>query len=639
MFDDNGDKQVQRNQLLAIVLMTVLVLVWSYFFIPTPTPRTSKDKVADNTPTQEIVEEDNLLSTTTVSVRMKDETNPSPNQESPVLSLPPIVEDTELLSNNEITLSNAKLELVFTRVGARLKRATVKLGSNGEDSIQLVPTSSLIPDSKASLPLGLLFSDPLVGDELNSRRWEVEESPAPNTALFRIEIPEYATIRKKIVLHDDIHLMSVTVSYTNLSNQRRLLGLDRKEPGFSLYWAPNVASGDLKKGAGQSIVWRKGETNTYYATPRIKPRPDSWYNERVLDPEWAAICSAYFTVALKPQYDAPDAWFYGTPTVFTLGVGTPRAELVPGETAEYSWQVYIGPRGRQALNEAWASLKTVHAFFTSVTIMDQFAKLLLVILVWFHDNVIANYGLAIIFLTLLVRIAMFPLTWKSMLSMKRMSALAPEVERIKQECGDDHQEMNKRIMEMYRERGVSPLGGCLPMLLQMPVFIALYRMLWTAFELRRAPFMLWINDLSEPDRLMRLPFSIPLPFSELSLESLNLLPILMAVTMVVSQKLMPVSGPAQTPQQKTLMTIMPFFFALITYNMASGLNLYILVSTLLGIAQNYIIKGIPVNVEPVKVKKPAKPRHFYDVVRAKQREINKEMRKQKQRSRRRKDSS
>jgi len=372
------------------------------------------------------------------------------------------------------------------------------------------------------------------------------------------------------------------------------------------------------------------------------PQNGSWYNQRILDPEWAAICSAYFTVALKPEFEPADVWFHGTPNVFRVGLGAPRTELAPGATVEYDYLAYMGPRSQTALHDPslrdkWDSLQTALAFFTTFTFMDWFAKLLLTILIWFHDTVIANYGLAIIFLTLIVRIVMFPLTWKSMLSMKKMSKLAPEMEKLKAECGDDQQELQKRMMELYRERGVSPLGGCLPMLLQMPVFIALYRMLWSAFELRGAPFMLWITDLSEPDRLLMLPFKIPLPFSELPLESLNLLPILMAVAMVVSQKLMPMSGPVQNQQQKVLMTFMPIFFAVITYNMASGLNLYILVSTLLGIAQNFLIQGMDVDVEPVKRKKPAKPRHFYDLARARQREMNKEIRKQKQRSRKRKD--
>jgi len=632
LLDDNRDKELQRNQLLAILLMTVLVIGWTYFFLPTQQPK----PVSETAPT----------------AAEEGETTHTPAPEAPATAdfpgkgpghavdapLPPLAEAPENPADDEITLANGVLELTFTRVGARLKRAHVLLGKDGADSIQLAPETPLLADAEAVYPLGLLFSDSTLGDALNYRRWELLERPDARTVSFQIEIPEYARLVKSFTLEEDAHVVAARIAYTNLGGAPQLLGLDRKEPAFSLYWGPNVASGDLKKGAGQSIVWRKDGANTYRTTSKLSlPADGAWYNERILDAEWAAICSAYFAVALKPEFEMAGVWFHGTPALFRVGVGAPRVELAPRETVEYPYLVYMGPRGRNALRAAWPSLESVLAFFTTFTIMDSFAKLLLTILVWFHDNVIANYGLAIIFLTLIVRLVMFPLTWKSMLSMKKMSKLAPEMEKLKAEYGDDQQELQKQMMQLYRDRGVSPLGGCLPMLLQMPVFIALYRMLWSAFELRRAPFVFWITDLSEPDRLFMLPFQIPLPFSELPLESLNLLPILMAASMVVSQKLMPMSGPAQNPQQKMLMTLMPVFFAVITYNMASGLNLYILVSTLLGIAQNYIIQRIDVDVEPVKKKKPAKPRHFYDLARAKQREMNKEIRKQKQRSRRRKD--
>lgn len=635
MLDDNRDKQLQRNQLLAILLMTVLVVAWTYFFLPSsPTKPAAPDLAGEQVEGEQRAGQ-SLTADAPASAPSNVEAAGSPPGS---VSLPPPAEAPASPEVDEVSLSNAHLDLVFTRVGARLKRATVRLGKEDADSIQLVPQSLLLDDAESVYPLGLLFSDPNLGDALNYRRWELIPSSAQNEVTFEIEAPGYARIRKGFVLSEDTHQLEVRVGYTNLGEEKRLLGMDRKDPAFSLYWGPNVSSGDLQKGSRQNVVWRKDGSNAYVATSKFKlPGGGAWYNDRVLDPEWAAISSAYFVVALKPDFEFADAWYHGTPGLFRLGVGAPRAELGAGESVEYVYQAYMGPRGRQALRNAWPGLDTVLAFFTTFTIMDQFAKLLLTILVWFHDHAIANYGLAIIFLTLLVRIVMFPLTWKSMLSMKKMSMLAPEMEKIKQECKEDQQEMQKRIMEMYRERGVSPLGGCLPMLLQMPVFIALYRMLWSAFELRRAPFLFWIQDLSEPDRLMMLPFSIPLPFSELPLESLNLLPILMALSMVASQKLMPMSGPVQTAQQKTLMTIMPVFFAVITYNMASGLNLYILVSTLLGIAQNYFVRGIQVDVEPVKRKKPSKPRHFYDIARAKQREMNKEIRKQKQRGRRRKD--
>ncbi len=637
MLDDNRDKELQRNQLLAILLMTVLVIGWAYFFLPDtqPPPERASETVA---------EEDDARTGPLDRDRAPGQVPPaerdpfSDDPDTDVL-LPPVAEAPEDPAQDEVSLSNQRLELVFTRVGARLKRATVLLGEDGRDSIQLVPETPILDDADVVYPLGLLFHDGLLDDELNYRRWEVLEAET-HTLSFQIEAPGYARVVKTVTLEEDAHVAEVRVAYTNLTDQPVLLGRDRTEPAFSLYWGPNVASGDLTKGGGQNIVWRKDNANTYQRTSRLSlpEAPGAWYNQRVLDPDWGAISSAYFVVALKPTFDLADFWFHGTDHMFRFGIGAPRTELAADETAEYTYLAYMGPRGRNALREAWPSLESVLAFFTTFTFMDWFSKLLLTILIWFHDNVVANYGLAIIFLTVIVRTVMFPLTWKSMLSMKKMQKLAPEMEKLKAECGDDQQELQKRMMEMYRERGVSPLGGCLPMLLQMPVFIALYRMLWSAFELRRAPFVFWIQDLSEPDRLMMLPFQIPLPFTDIPLESLNLLPILMACSMVVSQKLMPMSGPVQNPQQKMLMTFMPVLFAVITYNMASGLNLYILVSTLLGIAQNFIIQRMDVDVEPVKRKKPGKPKHFYDVARAKQREMNKEMRKKKQRPRRRKDA-
>ncbi len=341
--------------------------------------------------------------------------------------------------------------------------------------------------------------------------------------------------------------------------------------------------------------------------------------------------SAYFVVAMKPGFEQAKGWAVGNPQHFRVGLGAPRAEVAPGETVSWQYRVYLGPNKGEPLAAAWEGLDQVWKFFTMFEVMDKFAKLLLGVLKWFHGNVLANYGLAIIFLTVLVRGAMFPLTLKSMKSMKKMQMLAPEMEKLKQEVGDDQQELQKRMMELYKERGVNPLGGCLPILLQLPVFIALYRMLWSAIELRRAPFMLWIQDLSEPDRLLQLPFEIPLPFGASGIDSLNLLPILMGVSMLLSQKLMPTSGPAQNPQQKMLMNLMPVIFSVLFYNMAAGLCLYILTSTLLGIAQNYFVH---VSDAELKAKKPKKKprlagRHFYSAAQARKREMAKEIRREK----------
>jgi YidC/Oxa1 family membrane protein insertase len=259
--------------------------------------------------------------------------------------------------------------------------------------------------------------------------------------------------------------------------------------------------------------------------------------------------------------------------------------------------------------------------------MDWFAKLLLGLLNWFYAY-IPNYGLGIIFLTVIVRVAIYPLTLKSMKSMKKMQLLGPEMEELKKKYGDNQQELNKKMMEIYKERGVNPLGGCLPLILQMPVFIAFYRMLWNAFELRGAPFVGWITDLSKPDRMFPMPWMANVPFLGPMFEYLNLLPILMGVAMVLSQKVMPVSGPAQNPQQKMMMNIMPVVFSFMCYNMASGLNLYILTSTILGVVQQKFIRVADAELKEKK-KAPSKRQHFYTAAMARKRQVTREAKKEK----------
>jgi YidC/Oxa1 family membrane protein insertase len=257
--------------------------------------------------------------------------------------------------------------------------------------------------------------------------------------------------------------------------------------------------------------------------------------------------------------------------------------------------------------------------------MDWFAKLLLSVM-HFSYSVIPNWGVAIILLTIVARTLMFPLTLKSMKSMKKMQVLAPEIKEIQEKYKDDQQEASRKMMELYRERGINPMGGCFPMLLQMPIFFALYRMLWYAYELRGAPF-LWVDDLSQPDQL----FTFPWADSDITflhyVGALNILPLLGAAALLISQKLMPTSGPSQNPQQKLIMTLMPVMFTVFLYNMAAGLNLYILTSTVLGIGQNYLVRLSDRDVEEAKEKKarrtPRKRRDFYSAAQQRRRRIAK----------------
>ncbi|MBI2433191.1 MAG: membrane protein insertase YidC [Candidatus Hydrogenedentes bacterium] len=615
MLNDNRDKELQRNQIIAIVLMTVLVVVWSYFFLPPPQTPPPAPAPGVTPPTEQA---------------------PAPPAEAaPVtiagVELPPVAEAADP-ALDEVALENEYLQLVLTRVGARLKQAKVILGKAGEDSVQLVPPSEH-PDGESVYPLGVQFASDYLGSELDRRRWEVAPASAASTATFSIQVGE-TLITKTFRLGTAPREVEVDVTVANMGAEPRVFGIDTKEPAFSLVWAPNVQSGDLGKGLQQEVVWRQsGQMQHHQTTDIPAPVEGAPFSDRVSDPEYVAIKSAYFAVALKPEFTPAEGWVLGSEgqPVFSTAVAAPRVVAAPGEQVSRSFKVYLGPTQLAALKQAWPGLDSLLQFFTMFTIMDVFAKFLLSILHWFYSNVYANYGVAIIFLTIVVRTVLFPLTLKSMRSMKKMQKLAPEMEKLKAEVGDDQQELQKRMMALYRERGVNPLGGCLPLLLQTPIFLALYRVYWSAFELRRAPFMFWIKDLSEPDRLYTFSFTIPIPFSSTGINSLNLLPLLMGVAMIMSTELMPSSGAVQNQQQKIIMKVVPIVFSLACYNMASGLNLYILVSTLLGIVQNYFVHVSDVDVQKkVKPSRPAsRSKNFYTAALARKRQMTREAKREK----------
>ena len=607
--DDNRDKETMRNQLIAIVLMTVLFVAWFKWFMPTPQPKKPVPAPQQQAQTQ------------APKKPAPKEAPKSPATTPGGFELPPIPTITDPVAE-EVTIGNDHIELVFTRIGGRLKRATVLLG---KDSVQLVPTASG-PDTEVIYPLGLRFAEEQLGDALDWRRFDAERDPSGKAVTFSLTVPTQFTLRKHFSLGEKPNLIEARVEYENIEDKPRVLGMDQT-PAYVLAWGPDVHSGDIAMGIKQSLMWYKeGRDESLAITSMTAGANGEAFLKTVPGAEWIAVRSAYFVVAFKPDFEGSLAWASGAPKDFRFGLAVPRFEAAPKTVQSNAFEVYVGPSEQKTLAEGWKTLPTVLRFFSPPwTPLDSFAKLLLRILNWFHTYVIANYGLAIIFLTILVRLGMYPLTLKSMKSMKKMQLLGPEMEELKAKYKDDAQELNKKMMELYKGRGVNPLGGCLPMVLQMPVFIALYRMLWSAFELRGAPFYGWITDLSQPDKLMALPFMAQVPFLGATFHHLNILPILMGLSMLVSQKVMPVSGPAQNQQQKMMMYFMPVFFSFMCYNMASGLNLYIFTSTVLGMVQQKFTRVSTAELQTKK--KETKRQHFYTAAQARKRHMAREAKK------------
>jgi len=208
--------------------------------------------------------------------------------------------------------------------------------------------------------------------------------------------------------------------------------------------------------------------------------------------------------------------------------------------------------------------------------------------------ILPNYGWVLIVFAFLIKIVLYPLTNKSMQSMKEMQNLQPKIEELRKKYQGEPQKLNTEQMKLYKEHGVNPMGGCLPLLLQMPILIALFTVFRTTIELRHAPFIWWITDLSAPDTIFTLPFAIPIYG-----QHVNVLPIIMALSTILQQKLSGTSS--SNPQQKMMTYMMPIMFFFMFNQFPSGLNLYYTLFNLLTVAQQ---KFVPIKPKR-KISRPS----------------------------------
>ena len=279
---------------------------------------------------------------------------------------------------------------------------------------------------------------------------------------------------------------------------------------------------------------------------------------------WISFLQHYFLSAWVAPADELNS-FYGrkrSDGTYIVGYTGPLKTVPAGATGEWSTQFYAGPKDQKRLEEISPNLNlTIDYGFLWWIAMPLFY-----LLDWLHSFV-GNWGGAIILLTILVKLVLYPLSAASYKSMANMRRVGPQMKRLQERHADDRQKLSQEMMALYKKEKVNPLGGCLPMLLPMPIFIALYWVLFESVELRQAPFALWINDLSAMD-----PFFI--------------LPLLMGASMFVQQMLSPAVG---DPMQVRMMKMMPIMFTVLFLFFPAGLVLYWLVNNVLGVAQQWFV--------------------------------------------------
>jgi YidC/Oxa1 family membrane protein insertase len=290
---------------------------------------------------------------------------------------------------------------------------------------------------------------------------------------------------------------------------------------------------------------------------------------------WIGMLQHYFVSAWLPE-GAVTREFYTRRLeggLYAAGVIVPVGTIGAGQTKELGMRLYAGPEERKALTAAAPGLDLTVDYGWLTVIAAPLAWVLGFIHKWVN-----NWGVAIILLTVLIKLAFYPLSAKSYRSMAGMRVLGPKLQKLKEQYGDDRQRLHQAMMDLYKTEKINPLGGCLPIVVQIPVFIALYWVLLSSVEMRQAPFMLWIHDLSSPD-----PFYV--------------LPIVMGITMLIQTKLNPTPP---DPIQAKVMMVMPVAFSVFFFFFPAGLVLYWLVNNVLSISQQWYITR---SIEKVKAAK------------------------------------
>jgi YidC/Oxa1 family membrane protein insertase len=474
-------------------------------------------------------------------------------------------------TGKDVVVESPLYRAVFVETGARLKsfvlkdfRETINKNSPGKELVKTTKIEELpLPFNFVNNPVAALNLAPYVADQRS-----VKVSSGENRTLtFRYEAPGWLRISRQYQFYPDKYLIDLNIRVENLSSQPW-----ENAPTLSLINLPISSSG------GSRYTFQGPALFSNQELQEVKLKKINGEKQFPGPIDWVAYTSQYFTMAVLPIDLAPNhsqlQVLDADRQMVEITFAGPKITLQPGVQQEFRYKLYLGPKEEGYLKAADPKLKYMINYGWFDVIAQPLLKFLKLTNRFTH-----NYGVDIIILTILIKLLFWPLTHKSYVSMKQMKKLQPKMQKIREKYKDDKEKMNQEIMQMYRTHKVNPVGGCLPMLLQIPVFFALYRVLYSALAIRHAPFMLWINDLSAPDRLY-MGFNIPY------LGGLPVLTLLMGISMFAQQKMSPTTG---DPRQEKMMLMMPVVFTVFFVNFPSGLVLYWLVNNVLSIGQQYYI--------------------------------------------------
>lgn len=556
---------MEKRTILAFILSFLVFIIWSQFFIP---------KI--NTPVNEAQKTEEKA---TLNINNGSADLPAATPE-PVLTNT----DSEILSNSVtekiITIETPVYKATFTNKGPAITGFQLKKYRETIDPAS--PYFELFKENKEiKRNLSFHFNNPQIkdGSDLffvpDKEMINLEQGQGMETLSFKYSTPEGIILEQIFTFSSDSYDIGARIKVSNNS--------ERIATGNIKSVITNIPS---KKKVG---YYSFTGTAVFYNNDLKQFKPGDLEDEDDTDLtgsiDWFSYEDEYFITAIAPE-EKRDARYIGTiqkSGVITATHFSESVEILPSTEIIKSYDLFLGPKEIKTLKKFGNNLESAIDF----GFFDVIAKPLHHVLVYFNKY-LKNFGFSIILVTIIIKIIFWPLTHKSQKSMKEMQKLQPLMAKIREKYKDNKEMMNKELMGLYRTYKVNPMSGCLPMLIQIPVFIALYSVLSSAIELRHEPFAFWIKDLSTPDRLFSLPFGIPFMEPPYGIPVLTLL---MGLSMFIQQKMQPMVG---DPAQAKIMMFMPIMFTVMFINFPSGLVLYWLTQNILSIGQQYYINKKPV---------------------------------------------
>ncbi|CAN5383231.1 hypothetical protein BH09PLA1_BH09PLA1_23330 [soil metagenome] len=637
-----------KRTIIAMVVMMALVFVW------TPTIKFIGTKLGYNMEPPPPVAESTTAPTGTNSTGASPSGVPSTGEASSITSGTPTLSPATSSAPSLVVVAAPResatqigspatkdptyaLSVRLVSAGAAIDAVILndyKKSVDGTDPYVYQEPYKGFEDQSRPLATRFITIDGLTQDVTNAH-WTLQDS-SPRSATFSIDLksPGGAIVRaiKTYEVFERKDEANGRGYEVQVAHTAKNLGEKAVEVGFT-FNGPTTPPRELDRGSDRMIIGGYlNDPNVYvmqhYVESFGKKQATFDYtkaNKNDYPLLWAGTASVYFDAIIRPETGDPNVLVPpsiekveaislnpeaedSTQHAITMTFKTKPAKVEPGESLTLANRAFFGPKMRSLLAKTdyysslprhYDSTLVITSGFCGFCTFPWLINALVAMLNAFHVVLLKDWGLAIIALVFIVRLCLHPITKKSQENMARMSKFGPELEKLKTKYKDDSDQLNKEMMRFYKEHGATPILGCLPMFLQMPIWIALWSALQSTFELRHAGFMrwdlvhlTWIKDLSQPDHLIVLsqPFNL---LGWVPISGLNILPILLGVVFFIQQKYFTPKPPTMTPeqaQQQKMMQWMSLLFPVMLYPGPSGLNLYILASTSFGIIESKRIR-------------------------------------------------